>query len=149
MTTKAELFEAEDVGWAELMATIESFTPAQMEEPGYYPEGWSAKDLLAHIAWQAEAGQVLQQIRVGTHTPGGLDVDALNVQFYESSRDLPLSVVRAECWAARTRMLAELGSLPELSPTAEEWFVESGAAHHEEHLPRLKEWLAELKARSS
>jgi hypothetical protein len=149
VATRAELCQAEDAGWAELTATLRRFTPAQMEEPGYFPEGWSAKDLLAHIAcWQAEAGQVLQQMRWGTYTPGSIDVDALNLRFYESNKDLPLSVVRAECWAARTRMLADLGELPELKPEAEEWFVESGAAHYREHLPRLTEWLAELEAHS-
>ena len=34
------------------------------------------------------------------------------------------------------------------TPDAEEWFVESGAAHYEEHLPRLTEWADELAARS-
>jgi hypothetical protein len=149
VATKAELCEFEDAGWIELMATFQRFTPAQMLELGYYADGWSAKDLLAHIAcWQAEAEQVLMQIRGGTHTPGSLDVDGLNVRFYESNKDLPLFVVKAECWAARTRMLTELGDLPELTPAAEEWFVESGAEHYHEHLPRLREWLGELEARS-
>ena len=57
MTTKRELQAAEDAGWLELNDLIESLSPAQMEEPGYFPEGWSVKDLMAHIGLQTIHGQ--------------------------------------------------------------------------------------------
>jgi hypothetical protein len=148
MASRRELYQAEDAAWEELLDVVESFTQGQLEEPGYFEEGWSAKDLLAHIGcWQAEAGRVLVQIQMGTFDPGGVDVEALNQQFYESNKDLPLSVVRAECWAARTRMITELNELPEVSKEAEEWFVESGAVHYQEHLPRLRAWLDKVRSR--
>jgi hypothetical protein len=145
MATKRELVRAEDAGWSELIGLIESLSPAEMEQPGYFPEGWSVKDLMAHIgSWQAEAGQILQQIRMGTYRGRPVDVDAMNKQFLEANKDLPLSVVRAELWAARNRMLPEWSELPEATLEAEEWFVESGPQHYEEHLPRLREWVKEL-----
>jgi hypothetical protein len=148
MASKRELQGAEDAAWEELLDVVESFTPRQLEEPGYYEEGWSAKDLLAHIGcWQAEAGLVLMQIHMGTFNPGNIDVEALNRQFYESNKDLPLSVVRAECWAARTRMITALNALAEVTKDAEEWFVESGTVHYQEHLPRLRAWLDEVRSR--
>jgi Mycothiol maleylpyruvate isomerase N-terminal domain len=148
MTTKRELQAAEDAGWVELNGLIESLTPAQMEEPGYFPEGWSVKDLMAHIgSWQAEAGQVLEQIRMGSFRDEPVDVDKMNAFFIEANQDLPLSVVRAEMFSARNRMLSELGTLPEITPKAEEWFVESGAEHYAEHIERLREWEQELRAR--
>ena len=62
------LMAAEDAGWDELHALMDSLTPQETEQPGYYPEGWSAKDLLAHIgSWLAEAGVFLLRIRVGTY----------------------------------------------------------------------------------
>jgi Mycothiol maleylpyruvate isomerase N-terminal domain len=148
MATKRELLAAEDVGWTEFLGLVESLTADQMVEPGYYPEGWSVKDLLGHIGgWQAEAVQMLEQIRMGTFTSSRVDVDALNRQLYEANRDVPLPVVRAECWSARNRMLEEWNALPEVTPDAEEWFVESGANHYAEHNGRLHEWVGELGPR--
>lgn len=147
MATKRELARAEDAGWSEMMELIESLSPAEIELPGYYREGWSVKDLMAHVgSWQAEAGQILQQIRWGTFRGRPVDVDAMNEQFYEVNKDLPLPVVRAEAWSARTRMLTEWNDLPEVTPEAEEWFRESGPEHYEEHLPRLRDWVKELRS---
>lgn len=147
MATKRELARAEDAGWSEMMELIESLSPAEIELPGYYREGWSVKDLMAHVgSWQAEAGQILQQIRWGTFRGRPVDVDAMNEQFYEANKDLPLPVVRAEAWSARTRMLTEWNDLPEVTPEAEEWFRESGPEHYEEHLPRLRDWVKELRS---
>jgi hypothetical protein len=148
MATKRELLSAEDAGWNQFIHLMEALSDEQMEMPGYIVEGWSAKDLLAHVgSWQAETVQVLEQIRLGTYTPFSVDVDSLNEQFYQANRDLPLSIVRAESWSARTRMLEEWNELPEVTPKAEEWFVESGPAHYAEHMDRLREWVGELSAR--
>jgi hypothetical protein len=148
MSTKRDLLAVEDAGWSAFLDLIESLTAEQMEEPGYYPEGWSVKDLTAHIgSWQAETVQVLEQIRMGTFVRERIHVDALNEQFYEANKDLPLSVVRAECWSARNRMLEEWNVLPEVTPDAEEWFVESGSNHYAEHVDRLREWVGEVTAR--
>jgi hypothetical protein len=148
MPTKRELQAAEDAGWMEFLDLVESLTGEQMEEPGYFPEGWSVKDLIAHIgSWQAETVQVLEQIRMGTFAGKRVDVDAMNQEFYKANKDLPLFVVRAECWSARNRMLEEWNALPEISSDAEEWFVESGSNHYAEHVDRLREWVGELTAR--
>ena len=148
MTGKRDLLRAEDDGWNAFHAALGPVSPEQMEAPGYYPNGWSLKDLMAHIAsWQAEATNVLTQLRFNTYRKADLDVDAMNQRFYEANKDLPLPLVKAELWAARTRMLTELNALPEITPLAEEWFVESGAKHYDEHLPRLHEWVEELRSR--
>lgn len=145
---KAELCREEDRAWEELAQVLESLSPEELEEPGYLAEGWSVKDLLAHLAcWCSEAARAFQRMRVGTYRPQRIDVDAWNQRFYEAHRGLPPSVVRAELCASRTRMLAEFNDLPELSPEAVEWFRESGALHYAEHLPRLRAWVEELRAR--
>jgi Mycothiol maleylpyruvate isomerase N-terminal domain len=148
VATKRELCRKEDDGWIEVNELIESLTPAQMEEPGYYPD-WSGKDLLAHLAaWMAEAARVLTQVHYGTFLKRDLDVDAMNKEFYEANHDLPLSIVRAQAFSARNRMLSEMNAIQEVTPEAEDWFEESGARHYDEHLPRLREWAQELKART-
>jgi hypothetical protein len=145
---KAELVREEDAGWAELESLLEDLTPAQCEEPGYLAEGWSVKDLMAHVgAWMAEAARELQRMRIGTYESRPLDVDAMNREFHEANRDLPLPMVRAELWAARTRMHQEWNALPEITPEGEEWFRESGVVHYGEHIDRLREWVEELRSR--
>jgi hypothetical protein len=147
MGSKRELCRAEDDGWAEVNGLVGSLTPEQMEEPGYYPD-WSAKDLLGHLAaWMAEAAKALTQVHYGTYLKRDLDVDAMNKDFYEANKDLPLPVVKAELFSSRNRMLFEMNQIAEVTPEAEDWFAESGARHYEEHLPRLREWVPELQSR--
>jgi Mycothiol maleylpyruvate isomerase N-terminal domain len=140
-----ELLAAEDAGWNELTSLVGRLTPPQIERAGYFPEGWSVKDLLAHVGtWLAEASVALEQIRNGTYVPGELDVDAMNERFLEAMRGLPLGAVQAQAWSARTRMLQEWDWLPDVTEDALMWIRKSGADHYAEHLPRLREWVAEL-----
>lgn len=43
-TLDAKLIAQEHELWHELCATMDSFTPEQALAPGYFEEGWSAKD---------------------------------------------------------------------------------------------------------
>jgi Mycothiol maleylpyruvate isomerase N-terminal domain len=143
----SELMAAEDAGWDELHALIDSLTPEELERPGYYVEGWSAKDLLAHIgSWLAEAGIVLERIRAGTYRSEEIDVDAMNKLSLEAMKDAPDGEVKAQASAARTRMLQAWAALSEMTPDADFWIRKAGAEHYEEHLTRLREWVPELRA---
>ena len=145
---RRELGSAEDAGWGELHELVSSLTPEQLEVAGYTANGWSVKDLMAHVAaWLAQATQVFEQIQYGTYRMERRNVDGLNRQFYEANKDVPLSVVRAECAAARNRMLVEWSALPQITAEAREWFRESGPAHYAEHLPRLREWVWSQRSR--
>ena len=131
--------------WGEFQALLALLSPEQAERPGYFPEGWSAKDLLAHVAgWLAEAGQVLEQVRVGTFTGRDMDIEGRNAVFLEANRSQPLRVVHAEAYAARTRLLQEVGQLVGVTPVADAWLRKAGPEHYAEHLPRLREWVKEL-----
>jgi len=143
----SELMAAEDGGWDELHALTDSLTLEEAETPGYYPEGWSAKDLLAHIgSWLAEAGIVLLRIRVGTYQPEEIEIDSMNRTFLEIMKDVPLQTVRAQASSARARMLQAWGELQELTPEAAFWIGKAGAEHYAEHLPRLREWVEQLRS---
>jgi hypothetical protein len=137
----------EDRLWAELRSTFDAFEPAQALAPGYFPEGWSAKDALAHIGtWLAEAGAALEQIRGGTYVELRTDqLDALNARFLEAMHDVPLADVRAQATAARARMLHAWTELSAPDEVAARWIAKSGPEHYREHLPRLREWLRELR----
>jgi hypothetical protein len=131
--------------WTDLHALVDSLPQDKVGEPGYFAEGWTAKDLVAHIgSWLAEAGVVLERIRFGTYRPEEIDIDAANETFYDSMRDVAFSDVRAQATAARNRMLRAWRSLPEASPEADRWISKSGPEHYAEHLPRLREWVKEL-----
>src|SRR2546429_4981444 len=148
------LVSDEQRSWGEFQALLAFLSTEQAERPGYFSEGWSAKDLLAHVAgWLAEAGQVLEQVRVGTFTgrdevgvpPGqGMDIEGRNAVFLDANRSQPLRVVHAEAYAARTRLLQEVGQLVGVTAVADVWLRKAGPEHYAEHLPRLREWVKEL-----
>ena len=140
-----ELMEEEDRLWVELHALVRSLPASKVDTPGYFEEGWSAKDLVAHVgSWLAEAGVVLERIRFDTYRADEIDIDAMNKQFYEAMRDVPFETVRAQASAARTRMLRAWGSLDHDTPDSERWIRKSGPEHYAEHLPRLREWVDSL-----
>ncbi len=142
-----ELMLEEDRLWTELHDLVDSLPRDQVATPGYFEEGWSAKDLVAHIgSWLAEAGTMLERIRFGTYRAEEIDIDTMNRQFYEAMRDVPFVTVRAQAWIARTRMVRAWGAVDEGAPDAEMWIRKAGPDHYSEHLPRLHEWVAQLTA---
>ena len=101
-----ELLVEEERLWTELHDLIDSMPPDKVEEPGYFEEGWSAKDLVAHIgSWLAEAGVVLERNRSGTYRPEEIDIDAMNETFYDAMHDVAFPDVKAQAFTARNRML--------------------------------------------
>lgn len=142
---KRALMEQEEREWIELQGLVDEMPIDRVEEPGYFVEGWSAKDLIGHIgSWLAEAGVVLQQIRAGTYRPEEIDIDEMNRRFYAALHDVPFPVIKAQAYTARNQMLRAWARLPEGSDEADRWISKSGPEHYEEHLPRLREWVGEL-----
>jgi Mycothiol maleylpyruvate isomerase N-terminal domain len=138
---------AEETGWSEIRSLIDQLTPEQVERPGYYEEGWSAKDLLGHLGvWLAEAGVLLEQIMAGSYRREDIDVDDMNRLSLEAMRDIPFRTIKAQAAAARARMRGALLELREPSPDAAWWIAKAGPEHYAEHLPRLRAWVAELRS---
>ena len=143
--TDIELLAEEDRLWSEIHQLIDLLPAAQVEEPGYFVEGWSAKDVVGHVgSWLAEAGVVLERIRAGTYRPEEIDIDQMNRIFFESLHDVAFPDVRAQAFAARNRMLRAWRSLPARSPEADRWISKAGPEHYQEHLPRLRGWIDQL-----
>jgi len=143
----AEVLADEDARWTEMHVLIGRLTPEQLASPGYYREGWSAKDLLAHVGtWLAEAGRMLERIAAGTYRHGELDVDAVNERTLQAMRDVDFPVVTAQASASRSRMRHALVELREPSTEATWWIRKAGPDHYAEHLPRLREWVEELRS---
>ena len=145
--TNPELFAEEARLWGELHGLVDSLPLDEVEEPGYFQEGWSAKDLIGHIgSWCAEAGVVLERIRFGTYRADEIDIDAMNQTFFETLHDVPYHDVRVQALTARERMVRAWRSLPEPSAEADRWIAKAGPDHYAEHLPRLRDWVGELAA---
>ena len=145
----SNLLLAEKAGWDELEGLAAGLSAEQAEVIGYLP-GWSVKDFLAHLAgWLAEAGRVLDQIRLGSFTPDDFEVDSRNDAYVDANRAQPLSVVLFEVRATRRRMLHHLHALTEIPAAAEPSVRKAGPQHYAEHLPRLREWVGELRSEHS
>lgn len=135
--------------WHRLHVAIDRLTPETANVPGYFDEGWTAKDAVAHIGtWMAQGAQVLRRIAAGTYRDDEIDVDAENARFLDAMRDVPLETVHLQATAARGELLRAWTQLPEMTPAAEYWVRKAGPEHVEEHLPRLESWLEELDHRS-
>jgi len=142
-----QLVRDEDEGYEALSSLLARLRPQDLAEPGLTPE-WSVKDLLAHLGcWMAEAAHVIERIRLGTWEETRTDVDDKNREFYDACCDLDTRAVKCELWSARAMLLHAWGALPEVTPAAEEWFVESGPAHYREHLPDLERFVRSRAAR--
>jgi Mycothiol maleylpyruvate isomerase N-terminal domain len=131
--------------WTELHGLVDSLPVDKVDEAGYFDEGWSAKDLVGHIgSWLAEAGVVLERIRFGTYRREEIHIDEMNERFFEALHDVAFPDIRAQAVAARNRMLRAWGSLDARSPDADFWIAKAGPEHYAEHLPRLRDWVAEI-----
>jgi hypothetical protein len=141
----AALFRDEAKRWEEVHALVDAMPGDRVEEPGYFEEGWSAKDLVGHLgSWLAEAGVVLERIRAGTYRPEEVDIDAMNESFLDALRRVPFHDVKAQAFTARSRMLRAWRSLPAPSAEADRWIAKAGPDHYRQHLPRLREWVLEV-----
>jgi hypothetical protein len=135
------LMDQEDEGFRLLCAEIGRRTDEELERPGVTPDGWSVRDVMFHIAaWAADCGLQLERMRMATWVRPEEDVERQNREWFELSRTMELRVVRAELAAARTRMVVEFGTLPEVTPDAWEWFEESGPLHYASHLVDVRFW---------
>jgi hypothetical protein len=140
-----DLLTEEESLWTEVHGLVDSLAMSAVEEPGYFVEGWSAKDVIGHLgSWLAEAGVVLERIRFGTYRPEEIDIDAMNAAFFEAMHDVAFADVRAQAFAARSQMIRAWRSLPSGSAEADRWIRKSGPEHYAEHLPRLRDWVEQL-----
>jgi hypothetical protein len=138
----------EAASWLRLHQLIDRITPETAEVPGYFEEGWTAKDAVAHIGtWMAEGAQMLRRIAAGTYREGELDVDAENERFLAAMRDVPLETVHLQVASAHAELLRAWAQLPKITPDALYWVRKAGPEHVDEHLPRLEEWIEEVARR--
>ena len=143
----AAAIDRERERFEELHEMIDRLEPEQRELPGYFRDDqWSVKDLVSHLgSWMAEAEVQLLRIEAGTYVEEDLDIDAMNAEFLAALRDQSWHTCWNQCLAARAQMLSVWSRLRVQTEAADRWVRKSGADHLDEHLPRLQEWVAELR----
>ena len=116
--------------------------------PGYYRDpDWTVRDVVAHIGtWLAEAEVQLERMRAGTYAGHDIDIDGLNAELLAAMHDQPWEVAWTQANSARTMMLQDWYRLETRDSESAWWIAKSGGDHYGEHLPRLREWVAELVA---
>src|SRR5262245_21849748 len=151
---KAGLLEAIRQTHAPIEAALASLDDAALLEPAPGLEGWTRKDVLAHMEWWNDhSARVVEGLTAGREPyprEGPFDVDALNASIVEESRERTASDVRAGEAASFARLLerVEAASDDELFDVGRyEWLgadealretVEADSSeHYPEHLPHL------------
>lgn len=140
-----------------LEALIAQFTTQQTDNP-HPPDGWSVKDVMAHVAfWENYAAQRLQEAARG-ETPKMLgDVDEarlnqINADALQAGRAQSLEQVQADFARVHRELIDAIQTVPQdpnavwwaLWPDAEtprnliEW---NTTGHYDEHGADLQKWL--------
>src|SRR5262245_4539211 len=145
----AEDIDAERLMWYELAELVRSLTPAECVEPGYYTDpDWTVRDVVVHLGtWLAQAATEFERIHVGTYEGHDIDIDGLNAALLAGMVGQPWDVSWVQAQAGRTVMLQTWYGLTEPTDEAAWWIRKTAGDHFAEHLPRLREWTAELIAR--
>ena len=138
--------ELERARWAEITALIELLSPGERIAPGYFSNpDWSVKDLVAHLGmWLTEAESQLLSIAAHSYEPHDFDVERRNAKTLARLKKEPWEVVWSQANGARVWMLQAWFALRRPSTTANQWVRKAGAEHYDEHLGRLRAWVAEL-----
>ena len=122
--TVAELLERMPPARAALLTVVRGLTPVRLSMPG--PEGWAAKDHLAHLAlWERMIVAHLSDR--SDHTVAGMtvreyagaDLETLNARLHALSREWTADAAMAELHAARAaieELLRGLGDSDLLRP---------------------------------
>jgi hypothetical protein len=130
--TDARELPGEAEAWARLHQLIDEITPDIADEPGYFEEGWTAKDAIAHLGtWMAQGAQMLRRVAAGTYRDDEIDIDAENARFLEAMRDIPLATVHLQVASAHGELLAAWAQLPEVTDAAAYWVRKAGPDHLE------------------
>jgi len=119
--------------------------PVTKVEEATLSNGWSVKDVLAHIAaWDWRCANLLDE----SHRSDALfeaqpDVDALNHEIYEERKEWGWEEVELDFRAAHDALCEAIRRLP--AKRLNESFVQESIGeetweHYAEHLPELQQW---------
>ncbi len=154
---KTALLERTQAARAALDPLLATLGDGQMHEPAF-DGGWSAKDLLAHIAnWEELCVSWIEAGERGEtpHRPAVIsdeEAAAINERVYREHRERPLDDVRAASKASYERMIATIERLDEAALSDGARFPWTGGrpvslfirwnadVHYDEHREQIAAW---------
>ena len=155
---KHELIETLKQSRAALLAALDGLDNESMLEPAL-ANGWSVKDLLAHLsAWEAQLITLLYQAAHG-QTPTTIhfrqaSIDETNARWEAENRERPLEQVLSDFRAIRAQTVRRLEPFSEadlFEPgrfawakgyALYEWVASDSYKHEGDHLEEVRAWRA-------
>lgn len=138
------IIEKIETSYADLVRLYRNMPVSKIIEPGL-SNGWSVKDLVAHLAaWEGRCASLLQESHTSdTPLQAEPDVAALNHETYYEHQALSWEEVQFDAHAAHRDLIKAIRDLPadrldnevvRRAIAAETW------EHYAEHLPELEQW---------
>jgi hypothetical protein len=136
---KQQLLSKLERAWQSFTDSYAGLSDQKMLEPGV-TEGWSVKDILAHVTWWEEEAlkhlpHILQGIRPPRYSVVYGGIDAFNAQMTELKRELPLAEVRRQHADTHARLIEYLQGVSEEQFTSETRFRRRLKADTYSHYP--------------
>jgi hypothetical protein len=134
----------------ELISRFDSLSEAEMSVVGVTPE-WSAKDLLAHLAyWERAAAEEIREFEAGRSLAKKRkrgQMERINREVVSANRATPRQRLREELILARSEIVAAMKRAPEeleeRSSLAQIVYSHC-LQHRRHHLEQLRAWVASL-----
>jgi hypothetical protein len=134
----------------ELISRFDSLTEAQMNTVGVTRE-WSAKDLLAHLAyWERAAAEQVREFEAGRWSARKrtrAQIERINREVVSANRARPRRLLREELILARSEIVAAMKRVPEeleeRSLLADIVYAQC-VRHRGHHLEQIQGWVAQL-----
>jgi hypothetical protein len=131
-------------GYNKILRLYQSIPVTNLLEP-VFANGWSVKDMLAHIAaWEWRCAGILnaaQDSNMPFH--GSPDVNALNEEFYKERAEWSWEEVDNDFREAHRTLLLAIRSLSTErlhDELVQKSIAEETWEHYEQHLPSLENW---------
>jgi hypothetical protein len=162
--TKAETLSRMAERRAELERIVEEFKPDRLEVAG--PDGWSAKDHLAHVAaWEKSLLALLngedraEAVGIGRADYESMDTDGINEVIFEAHRSMPLAEVLEDFHSTHQRVLDTVEAMDDADlympyshyqPDSVDdrpvinWVAGNTIRHFDEHIEWMTALLAEV-----
>ena len=146
--TADAIIEKIEESYADIVRMIRNTPVAKIVEPSF-PNGWSVKDVIAHVAaWEWRCAFVLEEADA-SNAPlqAEPDVEALNLEILEERRDWGWEEVEDDARVAHRALLRTIRALPPArlsDPIVYQAIAVETWKHYNEHIPDLKRWRATL-----
>jgi hypothetical protein len=135
--------------------TLASIAADEMNEP-VFPEGWSVKDIIAHVVWhEGEMAGLMESKALAGSELWDLPMDERNSLIYKQHKDMPLDEVLAWDEKEYAHFLKVFDALSEEALNDPSHFMDMPSdwipweviasntyEHYREHVDDIEKWLA-------